>query len=92
MAIRYESAPPTTRLAKAKEIPTIPGYGWVTERYLRHLIFNAQDRKGSGGTIIRGNGFAPAIIKLGRRILIDLNEFDVWIDAHRTSAAQLGRQ
>ena len=71
------------RLFPVNQIPNQPGYAWLTESALRHWIFNAEETVGSGGTIIPGNGFGPAIIRLGRKILIDLDMLDVWVEAHR---------
>ena len=71
------------RCAQVSDIPNLPGYEWTTESFLRHAIFNSKDRTGSGGTIIPGNGLAPAIVRLGRRVLIDLDAFDDWLESHR---------
>lgn len=71
------------RLFPVNQIPDQPGYQWLTESTLRHWIFNADESVGSGGTVIPGNGFAPAIIRLGRKILIDLDQLDTWIELHR---------
>lgn len=71
------------RLEPVKSIPKLQGYRWTTESYLRHAIFEAEPRVGSGGTEIPGNGLAPAIIRIGRKILIDLDAFDEWVEAHR---------
>tara|TARA_Y100000031_G_C8198441_1_gene374969 strand:+ start:1233 stop:1370 length:138 start_codon:yes stop_codon:yes gene_type:complete len=39
----------------------------------------------SGGESIPGNGLAEerAIIRVGRKVLIDLDAFDRWLDDHR---------
>ena len=50
---------------------------------LRFLIFNAEDRVNSRGETIPGNGLAPAIIRIGRKVLIDEDRFLEWIDTHR---------
>ncbi len=71
------------RCARVRDIPNLLGYEWTTESFLRHAIFNSKDRTGSAGTIIPGNGLAPAIVRLGRRVLIDLDRFDAWIESHR---------
>ena len=42
------------RLVAVKVLPTVPGYGCFSEPALRHLIFNAEDRKNSKGEIIPG--------------------------------------
>ncbi|MEM6550234.1 MAG: hypothetical protein AAF713_21200 [Pseudomonadota bacterium] len=85
--MNYEPTNPTKfdrRLASVKDVQKLTGYQWATERYLRHLIFNAEDRYGSRGTIVPGNGLAPAIIRIGRKVLIDLDAFDAWIDGQRS--------
>lgn len=74
----------TTRLVRVKEMSSLPGYAWANERYLRHLISEAKDRVGSGGTIIPGNGLATAIIRIGRKVFIDLDALDEWVDCHRS--------
>ena len=71
------------RLETVKNIPKLPGYRWATESYLRHAIFEAEPRIGSGGTEIPGNGLASAIIRIGRKVLIDMDEFDRWVEMHR---------
>lgn len=38
---------------------------------------------GNGGHISPGNGLAPAIIRIGRKVLIDLDVFDTWVDGQR---------
>lgn len=76
------------RLATIGQMANLPEYGHVfTVSSLRHLLFQAQTRNGSRGQTVPGNGLAEAgaIIRLGRRVLIDLDAFDAWLDAHRTS-------
>ncbi len=75
------------RLVTIRELSNTPGYACFTEASLRHLIFNSQDRQNSNGEIIPGNGLseAGAIIRLGRKVLIDLNEFDAWLNNHRSA-------
>jgi hypothetical protein len=64
-------------------VPEIPGYEWLSASVLRHWIFASEDRVGSGGAVIPGNGFARAVIRVQRKILIDLNELDLWIESYR---------
>ena len=47
---------------------------------LRNLIFKADTRQSSSGAI-RGNGLAEAgaIIRLGRRVLLDESKFLAWV-------------
>jgi hypothetical protein len=59
---------------------------------LRNLILNSSDRLNSRGERIPGNGLAEsvAIIRVGRRVLIDEQAFFKWIAAqqkHNRSAA-----
>lgn len=45
-----------------------------TEGSLRAIIFEASPRESSHGTI-PGNGFAPAIVRVGRKVLLDESKF-----------------
>lgn len=74
------------RWATIKVMPTLPEYQDVfTEASLRHLVFKAFPRKNSKGEAIATNGLyeAGAIIKIGRKILIDLDRFDQWVEQRR---------
>lgn len=53
-----------------------------SESALRNLIFKAEERHSTKG-IIPGNGLiqASAIIRLGRRVLIDEARFLAWVDS-----------
>ena len=53
---------------------------------LRFLIFNAEPRLSSRNETIPGNGLAPAIIRIGRKVLIDQDKFLDWIEDHRCAA------
>lgn len=55
---------------------------------LRWLIFNADPRPSSQGTL-PGNGLAPAIVRVGRRVLIDEAEFFAWVAKQRTVAKEV---
>lgn len=48
-----------------------------TESSIRWLIFNRQR-----------NGFGEVLVKLGRRLLIDVRKLDKWIDEHRVEGKQ----
>lgn len=52
-----------------------------TPAALRNLILNAEDRLNSRGERIPGNGLAEAgaIVRVGRRVLIDETAFFRWI-------------
>jgi|TARA_B100000315_G_scaffold250438_1_gene283262 hypothetical protein len=75
----------TRRVYSVKQIPSLPGYTWLSASSLRHIIFNSKNRMRSGGESIPGNGLAEerAIIRVGRKVLIDLDAFDRWLDDHR---------
>jgi hypothetical protein len=53
---------------------------------LRNLIFHGEPRKSSKGDI-PGNGLAPAIVRVGGKVLIDEDRFFAWIDAQQEKAA-----
>ena len=48
-----------------------PGF---TEPAVRKLIFDAER-----------NGLAAAIVRIGRRVFIDLEKFDEWLEKHRAA-------
>ncbi len=56
---------------------------WPPQGGLRHLIFHARDRKNSKGEIIQGNGLEVALLRVGRRILIDESKFFQWLDSQQ---------
>lgn len=49
---------------------------------LRNLVFKADEREGANGKI-SGNGLieAGALIRIGRKVLIDEDRFFAWVDA-----------
>ena len=51
---------------------------------LRNLIFLSESRKTSKGTI-PGNGLDIALVRLGRKVLIDESKFFQWIDSQQTA-------
>jgi len=61
-----------------------------TPAALRALIYAAEDRVASGGRVIKGNGLseAGALLRLGRRVLIDEAAFFQWLAAQQRLAAQ----
>ena len=60
-------AVPAKRLATVKNIPAIyPGV--FTESSIRWLIFNEKE-----------NGFSRCVKRVGRKVLIDIDEFEAWI-------------
>lgn len=73
------------RLATVAQIPTLTSYSWLTESALRHLIFHAEPSFASDGQKTRGNGLVEAgvIIRIGRKVLIDLDKFDEWLNQQR---------
>ena len=74
MNIPAMSAKPM-RMITVDKMHLEPGYGWAKPATLRNLIFKA-DQNG-----LRESG---AIVKLGRRILLDLDCIDLWLASHRT--------
>lgn len=62
-----------------------------SESGLRWQIFQAKPRESSRGTT-PGNGLAPAIVRVGRKVLIDKTVFLDWLDSHRQQAAERRRE
>ena len=76
---------PTTqelpRLATVKKTAEIYADAGETEAAIRARIFNTTDRLNSRGEKINGNGLAAtgAIVRLGRKILIDLDLYGAYL-------------
>lgn len=57
-----------------------------TEAALRNYIFYATPRRSSKGAI-PSNGLETALIRLGRKVLIDEGRFFTWLDAGGSAGA-----
>lgn len=56
-----------------------------TQGSLRNLIFLSDNRKTSRG-IIQGNGLNIALVRIGRKLLIDESKFFQWINEQQGGA------
>ena len=78
------------RLTTVTNMVTLAEYKHAfTVSSIRHLIFEATPRKGSKGIPMPTNGLleAGAIVRVGRKVLIDLDAFDAWFDSLRSILA-----
>lgn len=57
------------RLSTVKNLPYKYPDANFTESSIRWLIFNAKE-----------NGFSACIVRMGRKVLIDLDAFQQWLD------------
>jgi len=66
---------------------TAQAFPAFSELAIRDLIFKAADRFNSKGQCIKGNGLADAgaILRLGRKVLIDFDAFEAWLDSRASS-------
>lgn len=86
--MRTEPTTPTEQVNRGKRLATI---NQAAEQYpfspaaLRDLKFRAHDRQNSRGEIIKGNGTGAAGVwlQIGRKVLVDLDNLDAWLDSHR---------
>jgi len=79
----------TTTAQAAEFIPvTIWPHPWPTQGAWRAMIFAADARKTSKGTI-RGNGLieAGAIRRVGRRVLVNPSRFFAWVESQGVKKA-----
>ncbi len=69
------------RLATVEKAAEIFADAGETPAAIRANIFRAADRKNSKGEKIHGNGLAKtgAIIRRGRKVLIDLDRYGAWL-------------
>lgn len=75
------SIQPKRRVATIEQAAA--AYPAFSQLALRDLIFKAADRFNARGDLIHGNGLAEAgaIIRIGRKVLIDLDKFEAWLDS-----------
>ena len=61
----------------------VESYPDFPEGGLRYLIFHSEPRKNSKGEHIPTNGMAEAgvIVRVGRKVLLDVPRFFAWIDS-----------
>jgi hypothetical protein len=74
------------------QIPTLLTVRQFSDKYpafpqgsLRNLIFLSEDREISKGTI-KGNGLDMALVRIGRKLLIDEAKFFQWIKEQQGGA------
>jgi hypothetical protein len=56
-----------------------------TQSALRDMKLRAFDRTNSRGDLVKGNGTGAAgvWIQVGRKVLVDIDRLDAWIESHR---------
>ena len=81
----------TAQESAPRKLSTVKGFSSrnpevCSESALRNHIFKANEREGANGTI-PGNGLieAGAIIRVGRKVLIDDERFFAWIESHKVT-------
>ncbi len=76
---------PRRRVATVAQTAAI--YPAFTQAALRDLIFKAADRYNSKGDRIPGNDLAEAgaILRVGRKVLIDIDAFESWLDSRAST-------
>jgi hypothetical protein len=72
---------PLPRLATVENTAKTFAAAGQTPAAIRANIFKSADRKNSRGELICGNGLANtgAIIRRGRKVLIDLDKYGAWL-------------
>jgi hypothetical protein len=69
---------PKIRLASVRQL--VEFYPPFTQSSIRWLIFNESQ-----------NGFSVCVRRIGRKVLIDLDEFEGWVNAQKLSPGKLGK-
>jgi len=64
-------------------------YSAFTAGAVRNILYRAEDRVTRSGQTIKGNGLAAfgAVVKVGRKVLIDETRFNAWPESHRKGGA-----
>lgn len=78
--------PPPKRIISVAEAGRRGLYG-LDARQLRWIKYRAAPLIGAGGQTIQGNGAGECFIQLNaRRLLLDLDKFEEWIERRRLDA------
>lgn len=80
--------PQARTLFTVNEFVELPEFNYLTTGAARHLLYNSKPRYSASGEVIPGNGLveAGAIVRIGRKILIDATKFREWVSAQRETA------
>ena len=78
----FPTYPPNLRTIKqfARQHPAF------SESGLRNLVFMAEKRHTNKGTTL-GNGLGAALVRIGRRVLIDEQKFFEWVESQQGACA-----
>jgi hypothetical protein len=81
MTTSQPTAQSLTALATVKNAALHFAQAGETPSSIRANIFKSEDRYNSRGDLIKGNGLAKtgAIIRRGRKILIDIDRYGAWL-------------
>ena len=91
---RQAASVPTSAVQAAYPTPILLTVAKFAERHpsftepsLRHLIFESKPRQSSKGEI-KGNGLDKALVRVGRKILIDEARFFEWLAEQSTQGSE----
>jgi hypothetical protein len=83
--VQVSTLPPLRRLLTVRQLAE--RYSCWTEPAIRDLILHSRDRLNSRGEKVSGNGLDEAIVRVGRKVLIDEPKF-IEIIAERSKRAR----
>jgi len=66
------------RLSTVKNLPSLYPDAGFTESSIRWCLFNAKE-----------NGFSHCVVRMGRKVLIDLSKFEEWLDSQAAEGVEL---
>jgi|SRR5688500_2141831 hypothetical protein len=90
--VEHAQAPTSSSLNPSRRIRVLSTVRQFATKYpafthgsLRHLIFFSKDRRTGKGTI-PANGIDMALVRVGRKLLIDDAKFFEWIEQQQSGA------
>jgi hypothetical protein len=77
-------------LSSLKNLSSFFPFAGLTLAAVQGHIFKSEDRKNSRGEKIQGNGLAAtgAIIRRGRKVLIDVERYGAWLSGGNAGGAK----
>lgn len=70
------------RIVPLIKVPEATGYDWLLISTLRQWVFYSKPRYSASGHTIPGNGFDVCLLRVGRKLLVNLDRFEEWLHSH----------
>lgn len=78
-----QDTPKPPRIVPLNEVPSIEGYGYLKIPTLRQWVFRSAPHFSAKGEQKPSNGFDACLVRIGRRVYVNLDSLDTWLLSHQ---------